>query len=256
MLAAIFFESFNFSGLAVYTFLFAGVALFFVMRVVYKLTPHLFNQRKLNKRIERILTVAELFIWIIFFSWALEYFLKKNQIYALGVLIVLLFIVFWIARFAIKDLLAGVVFRASGRYSLNDAIKSGNYTGKITKFRYHTLQIETDNGNTVYIPYSQVLMEVSIKSDNAELLSSHTFYLNVANQKDINKLIAEIKNAIVYLPWSSIKKNPIILPIEESNEICKLKITVFSFDRNFFYKIEQFLIQKFEKNNLTINTIK
>ena len=70
--------------------------------------------------------MIEMLVWIIFIVRALGIFVESNQILAIGVAFILLFILFWLFKFAVKDLIAGVLFKLSGHFSVNDILQTGN----------------------------------------------------------------------------------------------------------------------------------
>ena len=47
------------------------------------------------------------------------------------------------------------------------------------------------------------------------------------------------------LPWASMKQEPEIKPMSETNNTYVLEITVFAYNKDMYFKIEKFIKEKF-----------
>ena len=242
-------EMFNWelSNRAVFIFLLLGLAVFFTFRVLKFLSPKLLKRKRYQQLFNNLLPIIELFTWVLFFIWAVEFFMTRHFLLAFVVFILLMLTVYWLFRFAIKDFVAGIVFKSGGNFNLNENVEIGNFTGKITKFGLRSLILETEKGKTICLPYSLVLQQVSIKSHLAETIASHTFRLKTAKKHSLDKTVDEIRTSIFNLPWSSIKKSPQVKLISEDDKFFYFDITVYSVEQEYFYKIENQLKERFDK---------
>ena len=145
----------------------------------------------------------------------------------------------------LRDLVAGVIFKLSDHFSINDTLKVKKYSGKIVSFGRSSLELETENGKSIYIPYSKVLNAVNIKTDPAEKISRYNFKLETIKDCALKEKTEQIKQAIMVLPWSSIKKSPLIKPIDETENSFLFEITIFSLEKEYFHKIENNIKEQF-----------
>jgi len=238
----------EFTRFAVYLFLLLAVILFFVFRLLGKVVPVLPIKKDRIKILTRYLPGIELFIWVLFFIWAIQYFWKNNQLYSMGLFLVLIMLLLWVSWFALKDFIAGAIFKASKSFNINESIKIDNYSGRIIQFKNRSLIIETDSGETIHFPYTQLLGKVIIKSSPSEMIQNKTIFLNISKKDPLFETIRNIKTDILNLPWSSIKKEPQIKPIGENNNSFELEIVIFAIETEYFYKIESWLKEKYSSN--------
>lgn len=238
----------EFSNIAVYKFLFLGFILFFLLRFSRLIIGYFSIKSLTTKIIHRYFPIFELILWLLFFAWAIQFFLKSNHLYAVIISIVTLTLMLMFAWFAMKDFIAGVIFRTSEKYSKKDYVKIMNYTGKIIDYTNRSLEIETDKGERIIIPYSKALDCIIVRTSPAEMMQNHTFKLSVNKNKALNLIIDEIKLAIIHLPWSSIKKESKIKLFTEDSDFFHLEITVYAFEEEYFYQIEDYIRKKYGKH--------
>lgn len=238
----------EFSRFAVYLFLFLAVILFSFFRILGRVAPLLPVKKEKRRTLTRYLPVLEIFAWGFFFIWTIQYFWKNNQMYSVGLFLILVLLLLWVAWFVLKDFIAGAVFRANSSFKIQDTVQIEEYTGKIIDFRSRNIVIETGNGETIYYPYSKVLGKVIIKSIPAEMIRNKTIFLTISKDKSLIDTISNIRTDILNLPWSSIKKEPQIKPITENIDSFELEIVIFALETEYFYKIESYI-----KENYSIN---
>ncbi len=241
----ILFIEFDFPHFPIYKFIFIGLFIFSLLRLLKFIVPVFKFTRKNKTFINKISPFGELLVWVLFFAWALQYFADKNQFLAGGLFLVLLSISIWASWFILKDYITGLIFRRETGLSINRIISTGDVTGKIKQFKSRTLVIETQAGKTIHLPYSKVLNNKIEKLNPAETISGHTFILELKSENEIEKIIPRIKETIMYLPWASIKREPDIKPISTENQKIKFEITVYALEKGFFYKIENFVKKTF-----------
>jgi len=235
----------EFSNFAIYRFILTGILIFFIFRFLKFLIPIFFKKKHRRKTVEKFFPIAELTFWLAFFGWAIEYFLAHNQLFALGVFVILIFISFWISMYVLKDIIAGVVFKAGGMFSLHEMVAIGDYKGKICNFGQQSLELETEAGQTIFIPYSVAMKAVKLKVGQSESLAGHSFELKIPKKKELEKLTTDLKTSILNLPWSSLNKMPVIKLSDNSAQQYTLKLTVYALDEKYFYRIESYLREKY-----------
>ncbi len=186
----------------------------------------------------KVFPVAELIFWLIFLSWFVIIFSEADELYAFVVLAVLLMVIFWISRFWIKDIIAGVVFRSSTRLKVEDQLHFGEIKGTIKKFNNYSLELETPDNKTVFIPYAKLVDAVNIKSDRTSQSIGYTFKLECPRPVELDIIISQIKSTILSSPWVSVNRMPVITLTAQSKESYTFEVTVFPIDQTFAGKIE------------------
>ncbi|MCD4745382.1 MAG: mechanosensitive ion channel [Bacteroidales bacterium] len=240
------FLEFEFSGFAVYSFLFIAIVIFFLFRLLNTFIPIILKRKEYKRQISKYLPVVEIFIWFIYIIWAVQFFWNNNQLYAIGLSLILFILILWIFWFALRDYIAGAIFKTSKSFSINEFIKINDYKGKIISLRNRSLVLETETGERIFIPYNYVLGQIIIKSHPSEMILSHTFKINISIFLPINETIDKIKAAILNLPWSSVKEEPQIKAVTQDNTCYTLEIIVYSYEKKYFFEMENFIKDKFD----------
>lgn len=238
----------EFSHFAVYLFLFLAIILFSFFRILDRVIPILPTKKENKRVLSRNLPALEIFAWGFFIVWTIQYFWNNNQMFSVGLFFVLILLLLWVSWFALKDFIAGAVFRANASFKLHDTVKIDDYTGTIVGFQSRSIVIETSSGENIHYPYSKILGKIIIKSIPAEMIRNKTIFLTISNDKSLIDTISNIRTDIMNLPWSSIKKEPQIKPIAENNDSFELEIVIFALETEYFFKIESYLKENYSFN--------
>ena len=107
------------------------------------------------------------------------------------------------------------------------------------------MEIETDRGETIRIPYKIVDHELTVKSYPIETIKSHTFDLSVSKNKEFNEYKNEIKFELLNSHWSSLRKDPKVKLIDEVPDALVLRVTAYTLDEKYFEDVERFVKKKF-----------
>jgi hypothetical protein len=235
----------EFSNFALYTFLLLSVALFFLFRLLNWLLPILIFRKGKRKLAWRYTAIVELFVWTGFLIWSVNYLAHNNQLYAIGLFVILFIFTSWAVWIGLRDFIAGAIFKTNRNLNLNDTIKIDKYNGKVIKFTSNKLVMETESGEIIYIPYASLFGKTIIKSHPAETILNYTFRFEIPQDADIQQTTERINTDIINLPWSSLKKEPQIKPIGETEFGFMLEVTVFSMERDYFPEIERIVKRRF-----------
>jgi len=227
-------------------FVFFGILIFAAFRLLRFLFEYNLRLVRHKKIAERYLPLVEFLIWLIFMFGVISFSLEKNILLAIAALVLVLYVSYWISQYVFKGFIAGVVFRFTGRLRTNENIKIKGHTGKIVKLGGHMLEMETEKGEILFIPYTEIADTIQAKTDNSETIRNHNFLIQVKKTKDIEQLKQDIRACILQLPWASVKRPPQVAPIDEESDMHLLKVTVYSIEREYFHRIEKYVKEKFE----------
>jgi len=238
-------ENIDFSSFGIYFLLFLALALFFALRLISWLLPVIFTGDDHRKIALRYKTLVELVIWVVFNIWSVQYLYSSNQPYAYGLFVILFLLLVYAGWIGLKDMLAGAFVKAGQKLTLNETIRVGEFSGKIIAFGYTSLTIESDEGETIYLPYSYLQGKALIKVQPAESISRHTFRFEIDKKASTRETIEHIRYFILNLPWISLKKEPQIRPLSETSTGQVIEITLFSIEKEHFQDMEKLIKAKF-----------
>jgi len=226
-------------------FILWGIILFVLFSFTRLVLPYILRKNKKTDQIKRNLHLAELIIWIFFFSWFLFVFAEIKSLFSIVLFGIILGLAYLLFRFWVTDIVAGLIFRNSNKINRGDGLRVGDIEGKIVNLGFRNIEIEKKDGTTVYVPYRKVTSAIFSKTESATQSSGYTFELKTSLDSDIDHVTEKIKTYIVALPWSSIQKSPVISLKGQSDNSIVFSITVYSIDRSFFSKIENQVRNKF-----------
>lgn len=226
-------------------FILWGIILFVLFSLIRFGLPYLLRKNKIADQIQKYLRPVELIIWIFYLSWFLFVFAEIKSLFSLLLFGIILGLAYLLFRFWITDIIAGLIFRNSNHISKGDGLQIDNIKGKIVNLGFRNIEIENEEGNSIYVPYRKVTSAVFTKTESAAQSSGYTFELETTFDGNIDKVIENLKTTIVALPWSSIRKPPQISLKGQSEKSLIFNITVYSIDRSFFSKIETHIKNKF-----------
>ena len=228
-----------------YKFLIAGILLFLLFRIIFYAIKLFVKNKKKLKTINRFFPVVEMLIWILFIVRALGAFVISNQLLAIAAALILLFILFWIFKYSVKNIIAGVLFKLAGHFYINDLLQSGDFSGRIKKFGLQTIELETESGKSVFIPYSSIIDSINIRLDTPELKTAYIFKIDIPKSSNENELKDQIRTALVSLPWISVKMMPQVKLISKTATHFTFEISIHAVSISYLVKTERYLEDKF-----------
>lgn len=227
-------------------FFFFGLLIFVGFRLLRFMLDHNPTFARWKRMADRYLPLIEFLVWLVFLFWVVSSSFETNILLAIAVMVLLLYISYWVSQYVLKGFIAGVVFRFTGSLRLNETVTINGQSGRITQFKGQTLEIETEKGEILFVPYSEVMTAVQAKNDNSETIRNHSFQVRARKEKSIEQLKQDIRASILQLPWASVKRAPNIAPLDEEEKAFVFKITVYSVEKEYFHRIEKYVKEKFE----------
>jgi hypothetical protein len=161
-------------------------------------------------RITRLFPLLEMLFWAAFFIWAFNYIFKNSDVqYFVNILLITLcfVLIFW---FFIKDYFYGIQIRSRFSPDPGKNFKSDQGKGIIRKVGLLTLELKTENGSTVKVPYSQIDQKSVELNFEEKRGGESTFKVDLNAKQDEETLKQKITQLIINSPWSSYKSMPVI----------------------------------------------
>ncbi|HIA07036.1 MAG TPA: mechanosensitive ion channel [Flavobacteriales bacterium] len=225
--------------------LFVGGILWVFFKLVHRAIDLLLSGQAYHKRLVDILLIVRAASWITFIFWSISVIFIGQLMYARifsGMLILLTVGISWSL---IRDIISGFLIRMEGTYHNNSHVRIHDVEGTVRKLGFRSMEIETDRGETIRIPYKIVDDELTVKSYPVETIKSHTFDLSVPKSKEINEYREEIKFQLLNSHWSSLRKDPRVKVIDEVKDAYVLRITAYTLDKKYFQEVERFVKKEF-----------
>ena len=182
------FSSFEIIGFAAFAFV-----LFLVLKAAAKGLPFIIKKQEYKKTFAKYFTLAEVFIWILYTIFVIQQLSDSNQLYSFGLFILLMVAGFWMLWYYIKNYISGGVFKLNAKFELNDTVQINEFQGKIVGLGNHRLELESENGEIIYIPYSQLSDTVIVKLHPGEMVLSHAFTMSTLADMPSKEKIEEIR---------------------------------------------------------------
>lgn len=228
----------NKSLFPILVFVFSGIIIFILFRYIHKFSRTVKLTNKSKQQLQRNIPYVEILVWLIFLSWSIGYFLYKNDVFAVVISVIILLGVFWFSRYALKNIVAGFIFRSTSGFFVDDQIEVNNIFGRIVKLSYLFVEIESSKGNQLQIPYSQIEDKIRKKSTSGDLASGYSFEIEIEQKADFEKITKLIEQTIISSPYSALNKWPKIEITEQTDKHKILEITVFALNKKYHQIIE------------------
>lgn len=236
----------RFSSFEIIGFATIALVLFLLLKGLAKGLPFIISRADRKKQFSKYFSLAEVFIWVLYTIFVIQQLSDSNQLYSFGLFLLLMIAGFWMLWFYIKNYISGGVFKLNAKFEINDAVQIDEYQGKIIGMGNHRLELESENGEIIYIPYSKLSDAVIIKLHPGEMVLSHSFTMSTQADKPIAEKIEELRFAILSLPYASLKKSPQIKLFHEDSSNYVFELVVYTLEKDYFFKIEREIRKKFE----------
>lgn len=240
---------YNYSISSIVLLIFVSIALVLLFSFAKTYVPvFLRNKNKANRKFKRWFYLIEIstiiFVLIAFISYAFS----RNVVIAAILLLVLLLVLFFLGQYFMKDYLGGLLIKATGDYQVNDHISVGETSGRITRLGKTQLQIKDTEGNTIYLPYNMLITKVKSLQKVREKVNGYSFEYDLEKQNGYEKDSEALKAYIQQLPWIHPVYEAELEFKSEEEKHYKLQVTVFSFDKKYYQKIENSVKNTAQKN--------
>jgi small conductance mechanosensitive channel len=205
----------------------------------------LFKSKKNSHLVQTYFPLVELISWLIFLVLYLFLFFSIRSAFAYVLVGFIFFLLYFVMMFGMKDLIAGVFFKSRNKFRIGDILEFENQKGIIKSLGHSSIELETGDGQTQFIPYTKIIFSITKKSETTGQSSGYNFLLETTSDKDTQETTNEIKTAIISLPWSSVQRMPLINLKKQTDKTSIFEITVYPVDSSFSGKIEKYVVEKF-----------
>ena len=232
--------------------LIAGAAVLIFLKIIRFLITRAERKYSYRKRLTKAFPLIDIIGWTVFVFWGTGFALRDRLYYPYIVIILVLIVSGLIAWFLLRDVFAGAVFRMGNEMNKGDHIETGNVSGQIKTVHITHIEIASDNGQTIRIPYTKLNKDtvsgLTAPGGTEEYKIRCSFekrFLKPEIEERINSIIANS-------PWCNYKNPPVIKLLSEDDNTYTYEVLIYTLNHQHHRIAENLLIQKFE--NLDENT--
>lgn len=219
-------------------FILAGTILFFLFRLGYKLSSALIKKKALRAGMQTSLPLVELLAWITYLFWGVLVFFGDHLYYDLIVVVMAVLIVFGLAWYVFRDILAGVLLKTEKSLEPGQVIKTQIVEGKIKKTGTRFLELINDKGETVKVPYSRLSNELIIIPPENEESLPHQLLMVFTPEQQPEKIKEQVISNLFAMPWI-ISPHPKVKLIKTNEGEHAIHVTYHTHNRTHAVMVEE-----------------
>lgn len=203
------------------------ILLAFFLFTMMKLLKKYFIERKLSPKYQQYYYLLEIIVWIMFIIWAFKTILEDSIYYTIIVVTIFLSIAVWVTWFIVRDFVAGLVFKFNDDYKKGQLLEVNNFKGFIERINYLNIDLISNEGEVIKIPYSKIQTNIHKKSVLDKNTIRHNFQLQFPLSVSFDNIKEEIINEILLTPGIDLSKEPIVKLDERKEKYQIIGATVF-----------------------------
>jgi hypothetical protein len=141
-----------------------------------------------------------------------------------------------------KELFQGTVFKFQRGNIAGQRLKIKDFSGRIVSLNNTKLELETEKGEILQIPYSQIVGDVEIKPTSAKYLRACVLILKTP-QVDYVKFENGIRTLVSRIPYVVDSVKPKFEIINQTSDEVECKLVVYTNDEKFIPQIKSKLLE-------------
>ncbi len=201
-----------------------GLAIFFAMHLINRLANLIQGQNKWVGLLQRILPMAELIVWLGFAFWAASIVFTDFALQRLIIGVMATVLIIALGWYVLRDVLNGVLFKTENALRKGQTIKSGFASGKITGIGYRTLQLETDKGEKLRVPYSRLHDAVIWQPPPIGQSHTHVLRFNINEGQQPQVVTKKVYRELVNMPWVISESEPGVALVQSDEGLVSLEV--------------------------------
>jgi hypothetical protein len=142
----------------------------------------------------------------------------------------------------VTNALLGTFFKLQRGDLKGQGIRLDDYAGKVIEMKNTKIEIETEKGEILQVPYSKIVNNVEIRPSAAKHLKSCTVLLQV-EEKGFKMLQKEVMNVVGGLPYVVDSVLPKIEVVDQQKNAYSCKVVVYTNDDKFVPLIKARLLK-------------
>ena len=204
------------------------------------------NKAGIVKKVETSFPVLELIIWVLFISWATFFLYADSSIQRyVDFFLIAIFFVF-VSWFFIRDYISGIQIKSRFNLSPGQSFKLGNIQGTVRKIGVLVLELKTESGSNMKLPYAQIDQKSIELNFEEKRGGENTFKIELDGQLSQKAVMERITQLIINSPWSSYKSTPTIKVTAADPKHKTYEISCFTIAENGTSRLKDLIQSEFD----------
>jgi len=221
--------------------------IYLFLKVLAKIASYIKPFKKSYFIIKRILPIIDLATVAIVIFWITFRIFRDSEALPIITSVVAIILLGLLGWFWGRDFVAGIILKSENYFERNKKIQLNNKSGRIIKTTLRYLEFETDDGETIRVPYSKISSDYFSKLSPDEKYESHLITLNVNEIADTKTLRESLRKNIYNSPWYLAAKEPVIEIISSAEAGYKINLNVYTINSSHADLIRQELVAGLRK---------
>ncbi len=224
----------------------SGSAVFAVLMITRIILKRMSFKYPGWKKSLKVLPIAGSIVWTAFAFWGTGLLFRERTYYpyiVLGMVLIILGLVTW---YFIRDVFTGAMFKMQNELNQGDYIKIGNIAGQIKAARLTHLEIISDDGQTIKIPYTRLNQELISRTSTPEGMEEFNISLLVDKRFSKQEMEDKIRYELANSPWCNFKDPPVIRLKSEDETTYAYDLQIYTLNQQHLRMVEKQLKSRLE----------
>lgn len=146
--------------------------------------------------------------WAVIAIWIFTRLSQTDSTVTAGLAGVVVLAVIALSWRSIKDVLAGLVLSAERPFSVGDYVQLGEARGQVRSFRTRVLELETEEGHVIRVPYGAVEGATNVRRGGRRTAHAVTLTLDLPDNLDATKALEIARELAASSPWAVLGVSP------------------------------------------------
>lgn len=178
-----------------------AIVLLIVLRTLQRLFLKVVASQGYRQAFLHWFPIVEITLWVGFAFWAVVSLFGDTSFYVYltaGMTIVLVLVVGW---YLVRDFIVGFILRSENLMEPGLRFKLGETEGVISRVGYRSLELTTDDGEIVKLPYTLIASERLVRPVERGRLSSKPIVLDFRSKLQPDEVRQRLLMRLLEMPW-------------------------------------------------------
>ena len=235
-------NSFSLPLFSAFEFLVFIFLIYILLRVAVKVISYIRVLKKPYLFIKKFFPLVDLAILITTTFWFISWIFRDSDLLPIIVAIVTIILLSLFGWLLGRDFIAGIILKSENYFEKNKLVRLNNKSGRIIKATFRYLELETDDGEAIRIPYSRITGEFFSKLSTRDKYESHLITLHVKEATDTKRMREKLRGIIYNSPWYLSGKEPSVEIISTDDSGYRINLNVYTLNSSHTDLIRQDLM--------------
>lgn len=220
-----------------------GLAVFVLLRTLSGYIRVFAPKRPFRMGLLRIFPLIELLFWLWYAFWSARQLFGHTEWYSGIWAAMILLSLISLAWYIFRDFLAGVILRTENALEPGQMINSQDIRGQIRKIGYRSLELESQDGSIIKVPYSLLSKQVLGIDRALDKGQGQVMAIIIPAQSNAEIIREMLYSRILEMPWIAPGKEIDVRIKRMDSESYKAEIHFYAVNPELSLKTEEVLLQ-------------